>query len=135
MFSGNLLVSSIVSFIPGISYSSIIFCRTSSSSLFFVGTLLKRSSAYVPKVSSGLSPISKVAIPVSGNSYKKSSISCLGFCGDAARGPAIAPTEPNKSFPIFPLLSIFGKTKGLLESTSKLFWVGDLGTLLLKEMF
>ena len=121
MFSGNLLISSMVSFIPGISYSSVIFCRTSSSSSFFVGTLLKRSSASAPKVSSSLSPIYKVGIPVSGNSYKKSSISCLGFSGGAARGPAIAPIEPNKSFPIFPVLSIFGRTKGLLESISNYF--------------
>ena len=59
---------------------------------------------------------------MSGNSYRKSPISCLDFVEGTDRGPAVAPTEPNKSFPILPLLSIFGRVNGLLlKIISKLF--------------
>ena len=46
-------------------------------------------------------------------------------------GPAIAPIDPNKLFPILPLSSsIFGKTNGLLPGiTLKLFRGGGIGAL------
>ena len=72
---------------------------------------------------------------MSGNSYRRSSISCLGLAEGSDHGPAIAPTEPNKSFPILPLLSIFGRVNEPLI-ISKLFWVDCcLGILLLNEIF
>ena len=136
MFSGISPVSSMVSFILGILYSSIIFLSISSSSSFFVGTLLKTSSPSVPKIFNNLSPSSKLGIPTSGISYKKSSISFLvvslfSFSLD----PAIKPIEPNKLFPIFQL-SMLGSTNGLFpEITSKSFFGGGIVTLLVNGMF
>ena len=47
----------------------------------------------------------------------------------------MAPTDPNKSLPIFPLLSMFGKTNGILEVTSKLFFSGGFFGSLLNNKF
>ena len=68
---------------------------------------------------------------MSGNSYKKSSISCLGLLGGVTLGPAIAPTNPKRSFPIFPL-PIFGRTKGVVVLTLNSFFEreGCFGKLL-----
>ena len=70
---------------------------------------------------------------MSGNSYKKSSISFFIF-GVSSLEPAIAATETNKSFPIFPLFPIFSKTNGLLV-ISKFCFRGIKGILLLNEIF
>ena len=118
-------------------YSSIIFLRTSSSSSFFVGGAfeLKRASASVPNVSINLPPSSRVGIPLSGISYRKSSISCFVLFFTGSLGPDIIACEPKISFPIPLFPQIVGKTKGFfVSSTLKSVFGGGFGTLL-NEMF
>ena len=67
----------------------------------------------MPKTPANLSLSSKCGTPVSGSSHKKSSISFF-VLGLSSLGPDRAATEPNRSFPIFPLFPIFGRTQGLL---------------------
>ena len=118
-------------------YLSIIFLRTSSSSSFFVGGAfeLKRSSASVPNVSINLPPSSRVGIPVSGNSYRKLSISCFFLFFTGSLGPDIIACELKISFPIPLFPQIVGKTKGFfVSSTLRYAFGGGFGTLF-KEMF
>ena len=66
--------------------------------------------------------MSQVGIPLSGNSYKKSSISFFvlfstGLSGSL--GPAITAWEPKRLFPIPLLFQIVGKIKGFFVSTSR----------------
>ena len=53
--------------------------------------------------------------------------------GACSLRPDIAATEPNKSFPIFLLFPIFGKTKGLLVISK--FCFGGTKGVLLNEIF
>ena len=137
MLSGISPVSSIVSFIPGILYSSIISSNIVSSSSFLVGRLLKTSSPSVPKIFYNFPPNSKVGGPTSGGSYKKSSIYFSAFFSVVfSLGPAIRPIDTNTLFPIGPLPSIFGRTNGFFpEITSKSFRGGSCIKLLLNGMF
>ena len=137
MLSGISPVSSIVSFIPGILYSSIISSNIVSSSSFLVGRLLKTSSLSVPKIFYNLPPNSKVGGPTSGSSYKKSSIYFSAFFSVVfSLGPAIRPIDTNTLFPIGPLPSIFGRTNDFFpEITSKSFRGGSCVKLLLNGMF